>query len=124
MIAHSLPAKLNELPHHRSDGLQFFPIISDNMEPTLCRGNGALVALTEEYTGPGIYVLDVGFGSDNAAIYRVETLIGAQGFNLINDNALYSASREVSAEWFASAVLAKVVVGLNVLELSLVAARV
>lgn len=49
-------------------GLRPFPIIGDNMAPTIRRGDVAMVLPADAYSGEGIYVLENGLGP---GLYRV-----------------------------------------------------
>jgi phage repressor protein C with HTH and peptisase S24 domain len=94
--------------------LRLLPIIGDGMEPTLKRGDFALVTPVDDYDGEGMYaLLHPGVGGE-PAIYRV-AYIGRSMFELMSDNPRYQR-HEVSSKWFRSAVKAKVVAGVNVFD--------
>ena len=58
----------------RTEGLRAFPVTGDLMEPTVRRGDFALVHPVDRYIGEGIYVI----GESDPSIYRVEVVM-AQG---------------------------------------------
>lgn len=94
-------------------GLRSFPVLSDNMEPTLRRGDFALVQYVDRYEGDGVYVV----GLDYPNLRRVDAFGGK--VRIWSDNPRYSR-QEVSREWFNANVVAKVVFAAKCLDRSLV----
>jgi hypothetical protein len=83
------------------------PIVGDGMEPTL-RGSRdyVLLAPITSYAGEGIYLLDIGIGTE---LFRVTTTFdGEGGLRLSRENPRYQ-SHEISRERFEEQVIAIVI---------------
>jgi signal peptidase I len=103
-----LPAEMQ--PRDGWRGAAAIPIISDNMEPTLRRGDFVLAAPVDRYDGEGIYVFDV---RGDAVVYRACGFGEPGTVHLSSDNRLYSV-QSVSKERFEGVVLGKVAATVNV----------
>lgn len=97
-------------------GMRPFPVLSDNMEPTLHRDGFAFVVPVDRYQGAGIYVVADACGG--LTLYRCDT--PAPGVMLLwSDNPRYSRW-EITPDDFAGMVVAKAAVAVNVVDRPLV----
>ncbi len=105
-------------------GWAVVPIISENMEPTLRRGDAVLVdTKITEYSGEGLYVLDNG---GEPLVYRLMSScqINKPEILLILDNKNYGPSEWVPREQANEIILGKVMALGVVVDRKLLEARV
>ncbi|KQT17721.1 hypothetical protein ASG40_17010 [Methylobacterium sp. Leaf399] len=92
-------------------GLQAVPVRSDNMEPTLRRGDFVLVAPTDAYQGEGVYAT-VSLGA--VVLHRFER-VGKGRIRMWSDNPHYTRY-EISKDEFLAMLFAKVVITARVVD--------
>lgn len=93
-------------------GLRAIPVLSDNMEPTLRRGDFVFAAPARAYQGEGIYATSDHFGS--IVLHRFERC-GRGRIRLWSDNPLYTRY-EISLDAFLAEVVGKVVITAKVVD--------
>lgn len=85
------------------------PVEGDHMEPTLRRGDYVGCVPPDNWSGPGLYVID---NLGKPVVYRFDSINVRDGLRLHRDNERYHQAcgvfEEVSYEWFKGVVLGKV----------------
>lgn len=95
-----------------SDRFRVHQVMGDGMEPLLRGGRDyALLAPVTSYEGEGLYLIDVGHGTD---LFRVSTTFdGKGGLHLSRENPRYSG-HDISRERFEELVMGIVVADIRV----------
>lgn len=84
------PAALAHLVHDEIDGrARLMPVLADNMEPTLRRGDVVAVLPVNDYCGEGIYAFALPIGG--VFLRRCGAAAGG-GVRLTHDNPLYRSA--------------------------------
>jgi hypothetical protein len=114
-LALCAPALSTQMPDLADGSISLYPVIGDNMEPTLRVGRSMVLArAVDGYEGEAMYVLDGG------VVYQADACIGRPGcVRVYSHNKVYVGDQGpdvYTREEFAGIVIAKVIADLRLYE--------